>query len=277
MVTLLLEWGLDIEREGRCRTPLRAVSLMGHESTVRILLNRGANVNTHGSLGDAIQAASTKGHVSITRVLLQEGANVGNQGGAYGNALQAAAFHGHRKVVELLLDSGAKLHQLGICKDAFHATAQGGQEGVARQLLESGFKFDQQSPGSLGFHGFDRYTNLLCDASPSRIKNHADSSKPGDKSEFASTSDYNTIFRMLKNKRKTNVHEDNQLYQKPLNSLEDNYALAAAASKGHVSIVRIILEHWNSLDMSAHGAGYALLKASTNGHEQVVKCFVTSK
>lgn len=172
MVLQLLERGLDIEGEGRFGTPLRAASLMGHESTARLLIEHGANVKTCGVLGDAIQASSMKGHVLITKLLIREGAAVNNQGGLYGNALQAAAFRGHQKVVTLLLDAGADAHRQGLYRDAFHAAAEGGQEGVLHQLLGRGFEFRHPPPPPLCMLSPPSpYKVLLREASPSRIKN----------------------------------------------------------------------------------------------------------
>ena len=280
MVTMLLDKGLDIDGESRFGTPLRAASLMGHESTVRILIHRGANVNTHNSLGDAMQASSTKGHISITRLLIQEGADVKNQGGYYGNALQAAALHGHLKVVELLLDAGAQVHQQGFCRDAFHAAAQRGQEGVVQQLLRRGFRFYQEAPQETCMADMlspSPYKNLLQDASPSRIKDSAAGPEPTNLSERASTSDYHTIAHALSMKDR-NISEDIQPYPKP-NKYDhrQDYALQAAASKDHASVVGLILGNWNSVGVSADEAGDGLREASTNGHEQAVKCFVSSK
>lgn len=278
MVTLLLERGLDIEGEGRFGTALRAASLMGHESIVRFLIRRGAIVNTHNSLGDAIQASSTKGHVSITRLLIQGGADANNQGGFYGNALQAAALHGHLKVVELLLDAGAQVHEQGFCTDAFHAAAQGGQEGVVRLLLMRGFKYYRDLPFTdFATSAILPSKNLLRDASPSRIRNSAAGPESSDPPEPASTSDYHTIALALSMKN-VNVREDIQPYPKP-NNYDDrqSYALQAAASRGHTSVVRLILDNWNFVGVSADEVGAGLREASTNGHEQVVKCFVSRK
>ena len=169
MISLLVDWGLDPNQEGMLGTPLRAASIMRHESTTRLLLKLGASLHVSGSFGEPLQAAAMRGHESITRLLLSHGADVNSRGGLYGTALQAAAHRGHRKVVEVLLDAGANVHQGGFSRDAFHAASEGGHEEIIRLLLERGFKVrlplhklmcKKVSPGR----------NLLRDASPSRYR-----------------------------------------------------------------------------------------------------------
>ncbi|KAJ5701694.1 hypothetical protein N7488_009242 [Penicillium malachiteum] len=92
VVSLCLDNGHNVEKEGLFGTPLRRASLMGHDSIVRALLAHGADVNASTVLGDALQAAAMKGILSITNILLDHGANVHNTGGFFGNALQAAAY-----------------------------------------------------------------------------------------------------------------------------------------------------------------------------------------
>ena len=73
MIVPLLDRGQDIEREGLFGTPLRAASLMGHESNVWMLLHRDAKADVFSSLGDALQASAVKGHVSIAKMLIKTG------------------------------------------------------------------------------------------------------------------------------------------------------------------------------------------------------------
>lgn len=283
LVLQLLERGLNIEEEGRFGTPLRAASLMGRESTARLLIDHGANVKTCGVLGDAIQASSMKGHVLMTKLLIREGAAVNNQGGLYGNALQAAAFRGHQKVVTLLLDAGADVHRQGLYRDAFHAAAEGGQEGVLQQLLERGFKFRHPPPPPKYRQlSPSPYKNLLREASPSRIKNceKKDSNILESRNllKCYNTSDYRCVIRSIKDMGGADRHDHIVRYPKRFSrNREDNYALQVAAAKGHDLIVKIILETWDFLAISAEEVGNALTESSTNGHEKVVEHLLSGK
>lgn len=58
---------------------------------------------------------------------------------------------------------------------------------------------------------------------------------------------------------------------------EENYALQAAASKGRKSVVRLILDQFDSLGISSAEVRNALNEASTNGHEDVVRLLTTRK
>lgn len=284
MVGLLLDKGLDIEREGLFGTPLRAASLMGYESTVRILLDRGAKIGACGSLGDALQAAAMKGHVSITKLLIQEGADANSRGGYYGNALQAAAYRGHMKAVEILLDSGAGVHQQGLSRDAFHAAAEGGHEEIVHLFLENGFKFFHPPLGPQFMKRLPSpYKDLLRDSSPSRARKSrerdADQSKLQDRQNHASAADLHHLLGASRYARVSGGYEDDEPYQRQGHpgSDKENYALQAAASKGHRSVVRLILDNWDSLDISSTEVRNALNEASTNGHEEVVRLLTTSR
>lgn len=113
MINLLVDQGLDLNQEGVLGTPLRAASVIGHQSTLKLLLGLGANLHVPGAFGEPLQAAAMRGHESITRTLLSHGANMYSKSGLYGTALQAAAHRSHQKVVEILLDAGADVHRDG--------------------------------------------------------------------------------------------------------------------------------------------------------------------
>lgn len=280
MVALLLDRGSDIEREGPFGTPLRAASLMGHESVVRILLGRGAKVSACSTLGDALQAAAMKGHVSITKLLIQEGADANSRGGYHGNALQAAAYRGHKGTVEILLDSGADVHQQGLSRDAFHAAAEGGHEGIVHLFLKRGFKFfDIQIRPQYARLNPSPYKDLIRDASPSRAKeSRHDQSRSQDWQNHASAADLHHLLGASRYLEVTGGDGDAELYQRKVHrSDEENYALQAAASKGRNSVVRLILDHWDMLNITSTEVRIALNEASKNGHEDVVRLFTTSK
>lgn len=282
MVGLLLDKGLDVEREGPFGTPLRAASLMGHESTVRILLGRGSKIGACGSLGDALQAAATKGHVSVTELLIQEGADANSRGGYYGNALQAAAYRGHMKVVEVLLNAGADVHRQGLSRDAFHAAAEGGHEEIVHFFLECGYEFYHTLDGPR----YNRaeaspYKDLLRDSSPSRTgksrERDADQSNSPDWQNNDSAADHHHLLGASRYLRVGDIDDGPYQRQGHPGSDEENYALQAAASKGHRSVVRLILDYWYLLGISSTEVHNALNEASTNGHEEVVRLLITSK
>lgn len=258
MITLLLDKGLDIEHEGQFGKPLRSASLLGHQSTVRLLLDRDAKASARSSMGNALEAAAMNGHVSIASSLLQEGVDANIMGGSYGTALQAAAYRGHSKVAELLLDANADVYLSGLTKDAFHAAAGAGHENVIRLLLDRGYRFRSPMMAALcKGRRPPQYNDPLRSSSPSH-----------------QTQNNRHAFR----RKKPETPEESSLHSDPRVSFsyKKNFALEEAASNGHLRIVEIILD-----DLAKHGAvisggdiGKPLCKASGNGHEEVVKCFL---
>jgi len=261
IITLLLDKGLDIEHGGQFGSPLRSASLLGHELTVRLLLDRAAKVSASSSIGNALEAAAMNGHVSITNSLLQEGVDANSKGGTYGTALQAAAYRGHSKVAELLLDASADVYLPGITKDAFHAAAEGGHENVIRLFLDRGFTSRQPLPPPSYMMGSEpSCKNLLRSSSPSyRTQNNRHD------------------FR----RKKPEIWKDLSLDSDSRNSFsyKKNYALEEAASNGHLRIVELILDNLaeDGARISAEEIGESLYKASRNGHEEVVNCFLSRK
>ena len=238
-ITLLLNKGLDIEHEGQFGSPLRSASLLGHESTVRLLLNRAAKASASSSIGNALEAAAMNGHVSIVNSLLQEGVDANIQSGSYGTALQAAAYRGHSKIAELLLDARANVYIPGITKDAFHAAAEGGHENVIRLFLDRGYTFRAPFPGPPLASRELPTRNLLRSSSPGHLS--IDSGSRGSFSE------------------------------------RQNYTIDEAASNGHLRIVELILDNLSrdGARILAKEIGESIYKAARNGHEEVVRCFLS--
>ena len=275
IIEYLVDQGLDLDEEGMLGTPLRSASIMCHESTVRLLLRLGASLNVSGSFGEPLQAAATAGHETITRLLLNHGANVYSKGGLYGTALQAAAHRGHQKIVEILLDAGANVHQEGFSRDAFHAASEGGHEGIVRLLLERGFKIQHPLPEPK-YRRRPRGPNkmLLRDASPSR---HQETEATADHQrrsqdwhERASVIDFSLVEKKMRGPV-TSEHESMKPYQSPGRK---TYGLCAAAAKGHVSVVELLLNHLFTMDIQKSEVFTAFQEACGNGHEQVVALFL---
>ena len=284
MINLLVDQGLDLNEEGVLGTPLRAASIMCHESTVKLLLRLGASLNVSRSFGEPLQAAAMRGHETITRILLSHGADVNSKGGLYGTALQAAAHRGHQKVVEILLDAGANVHRDGFSRDAFHAASEGGHEGIVRLLLEKGFKTQHTLPRIPHSNiRLSPYRNLLRDASPSRpretkpIWDHQLGSK--DWRERASVIDFSHVVEKMRG-AVTSELEIIQPYRKRLgyqHDGEESYALCAAAAKGHVTVVELLLSQLDKMDSTKSEIVAAFKEACENGHEKVVNQLLSDR
>ena len=250
MINFLVNHGLDLNQEAYLGTPLRAASVMCHESTVRLLLRLGGSVHVSGSLGEPLHAAAMRGHESITKTLLSHGANVNSRGGIYGTALQAAAHRGHRNIVEILLNSGANVYQDGFSRDAFHAASEGGHERIVDLLLTRGFK-------------------MKCALSEDRP---LFSLAPDDDPEYVEWLERGSVidFSIVSEKVRGAValrHESTRPYTRVH---IDNYALRVAAAKGHLTVVKFLLSQLDRMVISDFEVFAALKEACRNGHEKVV-------
>ena len=283
MIRFLVDQGLDLSHEGVLGTPLRAASVMGYESTVRLLLGLGANLHVPGSFGEPLQAAAMRGHDSITKTLLHHGVDVNSKSGLYGTALQAAAHRGHQNVVEILLDAGADVYRDGFSRDAFHAASEGGHGGIVRLMLERGFNF-QHPLSKKRFIIMAPITarDLLHDASPSRIQDMKliRGPKPESKDwrERASIIDFPLVIAKMRGAVTSEI-ELIQPYREGIGyqSEPKNYALRAAAAKGHVTVVKFLLSQLDKLDIIESEVVVAFQEACENGHVNVVNQFLSDR
>lgn len=107
-VRLLLRLGASLHISSSFGEPLQAAAMRGHESVIRALLSYGADVNNHGGLyGTALQAAAHRGYGKIVEILLDAGADVHREGFSR-DAFHAASEGGHERIVRLLLERGYK-------------------------------------------------------------------------------------------------------------------------------------------------------------------------
>ena len=253
MISLLVDQGMDLNEEGMFGTPLRAASIMCHESAVRLLLQFDANPHILGAFGGPLQAAAMRGHESITRLLLSKGANVNSKGGLYGTALQAAAHRGHQKIVEVLVDAGADVYEDGFSRDALHAASEGGQENIIRFFLERGFKFR------------DNVVVMPCSAPPIQLREA--NPELEDWYERASMTDPSQVMEKLRGfeSRELEIIKPYRERHTHRDPYETNYALGAAARNGHTNVVELLL------DKTSEGICTALVEACKNSHATTVE------
>lgn len=282
LVEFLLDEGMGMEAEGIVGTPLRTACLLNYQSIARVLLHRGAKINACGIFGDALQAAAMKGHTVVMKLIIDEGANVNQQSGFYGTALQAAAYHGQHGAVRLLLDAGADVHANGYSKDAFHAAAEGGHQDVITLMLRKGYKFQLIPRGPMCSRWAPSpYKALMRDASPGRNcdpQRRRQSSWPSkdiSAKAIRPTTELEAIFRAAEGESKMaqlKTEETPVIGYKSRSSLaRENYPLEAAASAGHVSTVKLLLEQRDVLGISNDEISRGIKAAALNSHWPVVQ------
>jgi ankyrin repeat protein len=286
MISLLVDKGLDLNKEGILGTPLRSASIMCHESTVRLLLRLGATLHSSGSLGEPLQAAAMRGHESITRTLLSHGADVNGKGGLHGTALQAATHRGHHKVVEILLDAGADVHRPGLSRDAFYAASEGGHEGIVRLLLERGYKLQHDLPGPMERMRMripGSYKSLLRAASPGRARETISAQDHQLRSkewrERASVVNFSHVVDKIRGAVTSELEPMVPYRQGSLEvrHAKEHFGFRAAAAKGHITVVELLLSHLDKLDISSEEIVAAFKEACENGHEKVVSKLLSDR
>ena len=229
------------------------------------------------------------GHKSITKLLLNHGANVNSKGGFYGTALQAAAHRGHRKLVELLLDAGADVHREGFSHDAFHAASEGGHEGIVRLLLERGFKSRRTLPREVCFRLDPRNPrNSLYDASASRCPESQPSQDHQPESKawrvLASVTNFSYVIKTIRGDMTSELETIQPYRGRTGHGIYDDdiyndeiYALRVAAASGHVTVVELLINQLDRMDIPTSQITAALTEACGNGQEKVVNHLLSNQ
>ncbi|KAK0636779.1 ankyrin repeat-containing domain protein [Bombardia bombarda] len=160
IIRQLIEEGADVNaRGGRHMYPLAAAASLGMDDLVQELCDCGARVNDEDDKGsDALYAACLAGHLSTVELLLKLGADVNAKGGKHRNALGAASSEGHLDIVNHLIEAGADVHFFDDhYGNALQVAAFRGHAEIVRALVVAG-----SDPSN---DGGDKGPALVCAAS----------------------------------------------------------------------------------------------------------------
>lgn len=157
-------------------------------------------------------------------------------------------------------------------------------EGIVRLLLERGYKVQHTLPGpQRSLLHPSPYRNLLRDASPSQHRETKPTwdhqPKLKDWRERASAIDFSYVVEKMRGV----VTSELELIQPYRERLEyrghdkDNYALRAAAAKGHVTVVELLLSHLDRMDIPKSEIIAAFKEACENGYEKVVNKLISDR
>lgn len=141
VMTCLVKNGANVNaRGGRLGCPLMAAASLAMDDVVKELVNQGAHVNDEDDRSsDALYSAALAGHSGTTKTLLDLGADVNALGGKYQNALGAASWEGHADVVRILLDAGADVDFCDADKgNALQLAAARGHLNITQMLVKAG-------------------------------------------------------------------------------------------------------------------------------------------
>ncbi|KKO97162.1 hypothetical protein THAR02_10737 [Trichoderma harzianum] len=292
----LLEKGADINLEGGFfGNALQAAISKGSEEIIAILIEKRAVVNAQeGIFGNALQAAAVRGDIGIVELLLKNGADINAQGGIFGSALQAAVAKGNEKIVALLLEKGVNIDaQGGIFGNALQAALAARRESLALTLFKDGADFNASGGISdmvlliaAAYTQGDIVKTLLEKGSikPTLSSDMMDVDlECGPALLWAVRNGHENLVKWLL-KRGANVNAKSEFgkitpsiirikAQRGASVQFDSgkTALLCAASQGHESMVRLLLENAADVMAKDNAGRTALSLAASNGHEAVVR------
>ena len=115
--------------------------IVGDQECVELLIKRGMDPNALRSYyGTALQAASRVGNIEIVNCLLKSGADVNILSGVHGTALRAAVIRGHEDLVRMLIARGAdvNLDYKDECQSILHLAHDSRNQAIFETLLNAG-------------------------------------------------------------------------------------------------------------------------------------------
>ncbi|GAB6028256.1 hypothetical protein CHUAL_002439 [Chamberlinius hualienensis] len=212
----------------------------GDAGTVKKLLEEGKSVNETTEEGDSLLSlACQAGYYELAQVLLAMRANVEDRG-IKGDCtpLMEAANAGHLDIVKLLITHNADVNaQSSSGNTPLMYACAGGHEEVAKFLLESGANVED--------HNENGHTPLM---------------------EAASAGHVGVAKILLDHGAGVNTHS---------NEFKES-ALTLACYKGHLEMVRFLLEAGADQEHKTDEMHTALMEASMDGHVEVAKLLLDS-
>lgn len=261
-VARLLKAGANMQASDKeyGMTPLMWACHSNHPHVVQVLLDRGADVNArHGNPQTPLMKAAREGHLGIVRLLLKRGAEVNAKSNIGDTPLHLAAWKGHLSVAELLLKHGAIVNMKGAQGETpLMVAAMNGHAPVVSLFLKTG-----------------------ADA-------NARNAKGKTALNLASKQGHKEVVRLLsspgkRDRERALMKAVGQGRSKEVSSLlrskigleftgkDGNSPLILAARKGHVEIVKLLLDHGANPNARFRCAGPALVSAASDGKAQVVR------
>ncbi|KNB19234.1 hypothetical protein FOXG_16648 [Fusarium oxysporum f. sp. lycopersici 4287] len=247
----LLQRGANVNTEERNGNALYVAAVKGHTDIVRILLEEGADLHQKtGSSGTALQAAAYYGHKLVVERLLDAGANVHAEGSSP-DAFHAAAEGGHQEIIMLFLERGYK----------FLYEPPGPKYSRARPSPYRPL-YREASPG--------RDKHPRSKLWPHLYKRNAITAE-----HVADTDTRDNITRVETDDGMEMFANDQGDFLRSDDDTQDcsqkNRPLEASAAGGKDAVVKVLPEQKESLGFWDYEVGTALKAAASNGHLSTVK------
>ena len=232
----LIEDGADIEMKDRKHgsTPLLYACQNGHIKIVKILLRKGANlIASNFSKKTALHFAAQSGQVDLVDILVKEGLEVDSKDKNDITPLIDACRKGQKDAVEYLLQKGANINATTCSgSTALHFAVQCDQYHIAEMLVKKGLNVNAKN-----FYGWTPFFQACYEGKKNTvdlfIKNGADLSSRLDKHNCT--------------------------------------CLHIASEKGHVEVLRLLLEHGVDLQSRDKSGDTPFLRNCFLGHAKAAK------
>jgi ankyrin repeat protein len=246
IVQMLLDAEVEVNYMGNhARSVLEEAVYRGLKEVVQILLAAGVDVQQGDRSESALQIALPREDVEMIQMLLNAGACIDETGGD----LQRASHGGHVEVVQMILDVGADVNQVARgWETALQAASHGGHVELVHKLLKAGADVNQMG---------GTYRNALTAAIHFQ-------DKWGNSYIFWDRSTRNQVLAIVQTLLDAGAEVNQNL------SGEYGNALHAAAERGNIEVVQILVDV--GADVNAYGGkwGSALQAASGMGHKEIV-------
>ena len=245
VVKLLLADLPDMKAEDSRYGLLAQMACMaGDQKCVELLLQRGMDINISDSYyGTALQAASRVGNIEIVERLLDSGADVNVLQGVYGTALRAAVTGGHEDLVRILITRGADVNLR--YKDEYDINPRDKDKGESvlhlalRSRNRAIFKALLVAGAATNTEVLDRQHILVV------------ACKHGNPA---------FIELLLVSGVDVNVSGTKQSYCRSM-PYDEATPLNAACAEGHLSVVRLLLDHGADIEKSNESSATPLIAA----------------
>ncbi|KAH7195473.1 ankyrin repeat-containing domain protein [Fusarium oxysporum] len=247
----LLQRGANVNTEERKGNALYVAAVKGHADIFSILLEEGADLHQKtGASGTALQAAAYYGHKLVVERLLDAGANVHAEGSSP-DAFHAAAEGGHQGIIMLFLERGYK----------FLYEPPGPKYSRARPSPYRPL-YREASPGR-DKHPRSKLWPHLYKRNAKTAENVADT----DARDNITRVETDDGMEMFANDQGDFLRRDDDTQD----GSQKNRPLEASAAGGKDAVVKVLLEQKESLGFWDYEVGTALKAAACNGHLSTVK------
>jgi ankyrin repeat protein len=283
----LIEHGADVNRRGAYRrTALIYAAIGGFLELVRLVLKAGADPQSKNAAGENALfelITAENDDPQLARALIEGGIDPAARDKGHGSALSWAAFCGRQAIVELLLDLGISPNSGDL--DGEPALVQAMHQGhpkIVRLLFDRGADPDAENlyGTTLLAHAAERGDQELVKAvlaRRSKTRAHAAEVLAAESIDAKATPSTTrkrkskrraaTDTRKRKRKRGAAAEKSSKSSSEPVGE-----ALAAAATKGKLAIIKLLLADGIPVDSrTAWGSETALIKAARYGKNGVVR------